>query len=354
MNSSAKMTHAESVTIPRLLVHSSTISKGLFWLGVAIVLSSVWLPIISPPVALALGILFAFTVEHPHRQASSRTIKWLLQASVVGLGFGINAYSIVKAGQTGVGFTIAGIAGTLSLGLLLGKFLGVRGHSSYLISVGTAICGGSAIAAVAPVLKADETEISVALGTVFILNALALFLFPPLGTALGLTQEQFGVWAAIAIHDTSSVVGAAAKFGSEALATATTVKLSRALWIIPVTLATALWIRNSAAAALSNESSKESSSEAPASASSTKIAIPYFVLFFILASVITTFLPGASVLGGYIVPLAKAGLTLTLFLIGTGLSKTMLLTVGIKPLLQGIVLWVAVSALALWSVISFL
>ncbi|MBL7992580.1 MAG: putative sulfate exporter family transporter [Candidatus Kapabacteria bacterium] len=350
MNTSAKMTHAESVAIPRLLVHSSTISKGLFWLGVAIVLSSVWLPIISPPVALALGILFAFTVEHPHRQASSRTIKWLLQASVVGLGFGINAYSIVKAGQTGVGFTIAGIAGTLSLGLLLGKFLGVRGHSSYLISVGTAICGGSAIAAVAPVLKADETEISVALGTVFVLNALALFLFPPLGTALGLTQEQFGVWAAIAIHDTSSVVGAAAKFGSEALATATTVKLSRALWIIPVTLATALWIRNSAAAALSNESS----SEAPASASSTKIAIPYFVLFFILASVITTFLPGASVLGGYIVPLAKAGLTLTLFLIGTGLSKTMLLTVGIKPLLQGIVLWVAVSALALWSVISFL
>lgn len=354
MNSSAKMTHAESVAIPRLLVHSSTISKGLFWLGVAIVLSSVWLPIISPPMALALGILFAFTVEHPHRQASSRTIKWLLQASVVGLGFGINAYSIVKAGQTGVGFTIAGIAGTLSLGLLLGKFLGVRGHSSYLISIGTAICGGSAIAAVAPVLKADETEISVALGTVFVLNALALFLFPPLGTALGLTQEQFGVWAAIAIHDTSSVVGAAAKFGSEALATATTVKLSRALWIIPVTLATALWVRNSAAAAPSKESSKESSSEASASASSTKIAIPYFVLFFILASVITTFLPGASVLGGYIVPLAKAGLTLTLFLIGTGLSKTMLRTVGIKPLLQGIVLWVAVSALALWSVISFL
>lgn len=350
MNSSAKMTHAESVAIPRLLVHSSTISKALFWLGVAIVLSSVWLPIISPPVALALGILFAFTVEHPHRQASSRTIKWLLQASVVGLGFGINAYSIVKAGQTGVGFTIAGIAGTLSLGLLLGKFLGVRGHSSYLISVGTAICGGSAIAAVAPVLKADETEISVALGTVFVLNALALFLFPPLGTSLGLTQEQFGVWAAIAIHDTSSVVGAAAKFGSEALATATTVKLSRALWIIPVTLATALWVRNSAAAALG----KESSHEASASASGTNIAIPYFVLFFMLASVITTFLPGASVLGAYIVPLAKAGLTLTLFLIGTGLSKTMLLTVGIKPLLQGVVLWVAVSALALWSVISFL
>lgn len=350
MNPSAKMTHAESVTIPSLLVHSSTISKALFWLGVAIVLSSVWLPIISPPVALALGILFAFTVEHPHRQASSRTIKWLLQASVVGLGFGINAYSIVKAGQTGVGFTIAGIAGTLSLGLLLGKFLGVRGHSSYLISVGTAICGGSAIAAVAPVLKADDTEISVALGTVFVLNALALFLFPPLGSALGLTQEQFGVWAAIAIHDTSSVVGAAAKFGSEALTTATTVKLSRALWIIPVTLATALWVRKSAAAALSNESSNEAS----VSASGTKVAIPYFVLLFILASVITTFLPGASTLGAYIVPLAKAGLTLTLFLIGTGLSKTMLLTVGIKPLLQGVVLWVAVSALALWSVISFL
>lgn len=350
MNSSANLSHAESVTFPRLLVHSSVASKALFWLGVAIVLSSVWLPIISPPVALALGILFAFTVEHPYRQASSRTIKWLLQASVVGLGFGINAYSIVKAGQTGVGFTIAGIAGTLSLGLLLGKFLGVRGRSSYLISVGTAICGGSAIAAVAPVLKADDTEISVALGTVFVLNALALFLFPPLGTALGLTQEQFGVWAAIAIHDTSSVVGAAAKFGQEALATATTVKLSRALWIIPVTLATALWVRKNAASPLPKESPNSASGSAP----STKVTIPYFVLLFILASVITTFLPGASVLGAYIVPLAKAGLTLTLFLIGTGLSKTMLLAVGVKPLLQGIVLWIVVSGLALWSVVAFL
>jgi uncharacterized integral membrane protein (TIGR00698 family) len=337
-------TPLEQMPLPlsQLLVHSSTGSRIVFWLGVAIVLSSVWLPIISPPVALAMGIVFAFTVEHPYRKASSDAMRWLLQASVVGLGFGINAYSIVKAGQTGVGFTIAGIAGTLAFGTLLGSLFGVRKRASYLISVGTAICGGSAIAAMAPVLKADDAEISVALGTVFLLNAAALFLFPPLGMALGLTQEQFGVWAAIAIHDTSSVVGAAAKFGTEALAIATTVKLSRALWIIPITLATALWMQRNAA------------KQGADNASRAKITIPYFVLFFVLASVITTFVPGASMLGLYLVPLAKVGLTLTLFLIGTGLSKTMLSAVGIKPLLQGVVLWIVVSALALWSVTTFL
>lgn len=344
MKSSVRIakTHLKPMPLSQLLVHSSVGSRIVFWLGVAIVLSSVWLPIISPPVALAMGIVFAFTVEHPYRKASSDAMRWLLQTSVVGLGFGINAYSIVKAGQTSVGFTIAGIVGTLALGTLLGSLLGVRKRSSYLISVGTAICGGSAIAAMAPVLKADDTEISVALGTVFLLNAVALFLFPPLGTALGLTQEQFGVWAAIAIHDTSSVVGAAAKFGTEALAIATTVKLSRALWIIPITLATAFWMQHAAKQGADND------------ASHAKITIPYFVLLFVLASVITTFVPGASVLGLYLVPLAKVGLALTLFLIGTGLSKAMLSAVGIKPLLQGVVLWIMVSALALWSVKTFL
>lgn len=330
--------HLEPIQLSQLPVQSATTSKVLFWLGIAIVLSSVWLPFISPPIALAMGIVFAFTVEHPYRKTSSTAVKWLLQASVVGLGFGINAYSILKAGQTGVGFTIVGIAGTLAFGTLLGNLLGVHKRSAFLISAGTAICGGSAIAAVAPILKADDAEISVALGTVFLLNALALFIFPPLGMALGLTQEQFGIWAAIAIHDTSSVVGAAAKFGAEALATATTVKLSRALWIIPITLATALWIQRNAAKQVADTTSR------------TKITIPYFVLFFVLASVVTTFVPGLSMLGAYVVPLAKVGLTLTLFLIGTGLSKTMLSTVGAKPLLQGVVLWIVVSGLALWSV----
>ncbi|MCU0424059.1 MAG: putative sulfate exporter family transporter [Candidatus Kapabacteria bacterium] len=319
----------------------TTLRKPLFGLGIVLVLGSYWIPQISPPLALALGLVFALTGEHPYRTQSTQAMKWLLQASVVGLGFGMNIMSVIKAGQTGFFFTLASILGTLGIGMMLGKLLGVRKGASQLISVGTAICGGSAIAAVAPVIKAEEAEISVALGTVFVLNALALFIFPPLGAALGLTQEQFGIWAAIAIHDTSSVVGAASKYGAEALSIATTVKLSRALWIIPITLGAALLLHRN-----HRQGAQENSPK-------TKIQIPYFIGFFVLASLVNTFLPGASVLGLWLVPLAKTGLTLTLFLIGTGLSRTMLASVGVKPLVQGVVLWIGISVAALWAVRSF-
>jgi uncharacterized integral membrane protein (TIGR00698 family) len=327
----------------------------LFWVLVAVAASSIWVPLISPPAALALGLVFALTGEHPYSHQSSKAMKWLLQASVVGLGFGMNVYSVVKAGQTGFGFTVASIVGTLGLGWIVGKMLGVRQRASQLIAVGTAICGGSAIAAVAPVIEAEEAEISVALGTVFVLNALALFIFPPIGWALGLSEQQFGIWAAIAIHDTSSVVGAAAKYGAEALATATTVKLSRALWIIPITLVAALSMRRTRQSRNTGGSVKSVESGA-SDTSSTKatVAVPYFVLLFVLASLVNTLVPGAEVLGVYVMPLAKAGLTLTLFLIGAGLSRSMLRVVGMKPLMQGVVLWVAITLLGLWAVKTLL
>ncbi|TAE32427.1 MAG: putative sulfate exporter family transporter [Candidatus Kapaibacterium sp.] len=319
----------------------------LFWLAVVLIGSSHWLGFITPPVALAMGLAFALAFEHPYRRQSSTTMKWLLQASVVGLGFGINFTSILHAGEKGFGFAVASIAGTLVLGWLLGNFLGVGEKASRLISVGTAICGGSAIAAIAPIIEADDAEVSVALGTVFVLNALALFIFPALGSALGLTQEQFGLWAAIAIHDTSSVVGAAAKFGAEALSTATTVKLSRALWIVPLALGAAVWMKRKRPLA-------SASANASANAPSTTVALPYFVVLFILASLVNTFVPGASSLGTWLVPAAKTGLTLTLFLIGAGLSKKMLASVGIQPMVQGFLLWIAISAASLFAILHLL
>lgn len=332
---------------PHLLTTTSfatneAFGKPLFWLLLAIIASGYWLTWISPPIALLLGLGYALTFEHPYRKASSTAMKWLLQASVVGLGFGMNFLSVLKAGQTGFGFTVASIVGTLGLGLFLGKILDFQQKVSQLIAVGTAICGGSAIAAVAPVLEAEDAEISVALGTVFVLNAVALFAFPPIGAALGLTEHQFGLWAAIAIHDTSSVVGAATKYGAEALSTATTVKLSRALWIIPISLAAALWMKR-----------KHTSTTAEIR-SSARVMIPYFIVFFLGASLINTFVPGASNLAFVLVPLAKTGLMVTLFLIGAGLSRTMLAKVGLKPFLQGVLLWISISGTALLSILYFL
>ncbi|MDT8287849.1 MAG: putative sulfate exporter family transporter, partial [Elusimicrobiales bacterium] len=223
-------------------------------------------PYASPPLALALGLALALTVGHPFRAHNGRAVKYLLQASVVGLGFGMNFRAVLAAGSAGAGYTAITIAATLAAGLLAGRLLGVGRKTSALISAGTAVCGGSAIAALAPILDADEHEISVALGTVFILNAAALFLFPPLGHAAGLSQTQFGLWSAIAIHDTSSVVGAAARYGGEALELATTVKLARALWIVPLALAAALL----------------------AGKKNAKIAMPYFIFAFLLASALAT------------------------------------------------------------------
>ena len=286
-------------------------------------------PWCSPPIALALGLALALTVGSPFK--TSKQTKLLLQASVVGLGFGMNLGTVLEAGRRGILFTLATIAGTLILGYVLGRALGIGSGTTHLISSGTAICGGSAIAAVAPVVGASDEEISVSLGTVFILNSIALFIFPAIGTALHLTQAQFGVWSAIAIHDTSSVVGAAAAYGAEALQIATTVKLTRALWIVPLTLATAFAFRRRSA----------------------RVAVPWFILFFVLASVVRTYVPAPDELWGLLVRAARIGLTVTLFLIGSALSRRSLAAVGPRPLILGVILWITISAVALWSVMGW-
>ncbi len=286
-------------------------------------------PWASPPVALALGLGLAQTVGNPFAAQTKSLTARLLQFSVVGLGFGMNAHAAAAAGREGLLFTVASVFGTLTLGYFVGKWLGLGRHVVHLISCGTAICGGSAIAAVGPVLRAKDEEMSVALGTVFVLNAVALFAFPPIGHALAMTQNQFGLWCAIAIHDTSSVVGAAAAYGDQALQVATTVKLARALWIIPVSIATALVFKQQG----------------------VKIKIPYFIVGFVLAMLANTYLPAARPLGLLLVHLAKIGLTVTLFFIGAGLSGRVLRAVGARPFVLGAVLWVVISTVSLYVIL---
>jgi uncharacterized integral membrane protein (TIGR00698 family) len=249
----------------------------------------------------------------------------------VGLGFGMNVYSAISAGKDGFLFTIASIISTLILGAFLGKWLKIEKKTSHLISCGTAICGGSAIAAIAPVVKSNDNQTSVALGVIFILNSIALFLFPAIGHYLNLSQNQFGLWCAIAIHDTSSVVGAASKYGPEALQVATTVKLARALWIIPVALITAFLFKNK----------------------SNKIKIPYFIGLFVMAMVLNTYVPQTAIVAPYLVGIAKIGLSLTLFLIGAGLNRNILKSIGIRPLFQGSLLWLLIAGLTLVSILYF-
>lgn len=288
------------------------------------------LPFVSPPWALLLGIFTAQVIGHPFLHLNHKATHILLQVSVVGLGFGMNVQSALKAGQQGFVFTIASISATLLLGWGLGRWLGTDRKTSYLVSCGTAICGGSAIAAISPVIRAEDKQVSVALGTVFILNSIALFLFPVIGHALHLSQTQFGLWSAIAIHDTSAVVGAANKYGPEALQVATTVKLARALWIMPVALLTAVFSRQGAG----------------------KVKIPWFILLFVLALLLHTWVP-MPVVSGAMVQVAKTGLTLTLFLIGAGLSRDVLKGVGARPLVQGVGLWMAISGAALYAVLHW-
>jgi uncharacterized integral membrane protein (TIGR00698 family) len=295
-------------------------------------------PFVSPPIALAFGLALALTIGNPFLDRTKTSTKYLLQGSVVLLGFGMNLTAVLKAGKDGIIFTIATIFGTLIVGYLVGKLLKVGEKTSTLISSGTAICGGSAIAAVAPSINADSDETSVSLGTIFILNSIALFIFPLLGHALNLTENQFGIWSAIAIHDTSSVVGASAKYGAEALQIATTVKLARALWIAPVALLFSYLYRDK-----SGESK-------------TKIAIPWFIFLFLLATVFRTytsdFVP--QTLFDLFVYVAKTGLTVTLFLIGSSLSRATIKKVGVKPLLQGVLLWIIISLVSLWAVMNLL
>ena len=309
----------------------------MFWQKVlfTILIFACLTPYVSPPVALILGLIFALVADHPYPKQTSRATKILLQVSVVLLGFGMNLDKVVKAGRSGILFTIATIFGTLALGFLVGKLLTVDKKTSALISSGTAICGGSAIAAVAPAIDADNDQISVSLGTIFVLNSVALLTFPLVGKFFNLTQNQFGVWAAIAIHDTSSVVGASQTFGAEALAIATTVKLARALWIAPVALLFSFLYRGQAA---------------------KKVVFPLFILFFLLATIVRTYSPTFILPSVYdsIILLAKQGLTVTLFLIGSGLSLATLKKVGVKPLLQGVVLWILISIVSLWAILNLL
>lgn len=282
---------------------------------------------VTPPVALFLGLLFALLCGKAYPAFNKKCSKMLLQYSVVGLGFGMNLHESLASGGEGMAFTIVSVFGTLALGWLIGrKLLGVDKNISYLIGSGTAICGGSAIAAVGPVLKAKESEMSVALGTVFILNAIALFIFPPIGHAIGMDEREFGMWAAIAIHDTSSVVGAGAAYGEEALNIATTIKLTRALWIVPVALFTSVIFK----------------------AKGQKVTIPMFILFFVLAMVVNTFLlDGVPEVGEFIGGIARKFLTLTMFFIGASLSLDVLKQVGVRPLLLGVLLWILISILSL-------
>lgn len=283
------------------------------------------MPFTSPAIALFLGLAFAMTAGQPFPRFSKKTSKYLLQFSVVGLGFGMNLYESLKTGKDGMLFTVVSVAAVLILGMYLGKRLLMDNKTAYLIAAGTAICGGSAIAAVAPVVKADDNEISMSLGTIFILNAIALFIFPPIGHLLGMTQDQFGMWAAIAIHDTSSVVGAGAAYGEKALEIATMVKLTRALWIIPVTIVTMFIFKQKGA----------------------KINIPWFIFFFILAMVANTFLSIPEVISSSLVWAAKKGLTVTLFLIGAGLSRKVIKQVGVRPMVQGVILWIFIGLVSL-------
>jgi uncharacterized integral membrane protein (TIGR00698 family) len=289
--------------------------------------------VISPSVALAGGIAFGFAFEHPFRLQSHELAKWLLQASVVALGFGMNLKQVLHAGRSGFLYTAISISCAMLLGLLFGTLLKVAGKASFLISAGTAICGGSAIAAISPITGADQEEISVSMGTVFVLNSVALLIFPFIGHALHLSQNQFGLWSALAIHDTSSVVGAAAKYGNQALAVGTTVKLARALWIVPVSLLAAAYM-----ARTGNSGGK------------AKVRVPWFIFLFCLAAAAASYLPQFATQFGTMNHLGKAGLTATLFLIGTSLSKRTLQQVGVRPFVQGVSLWIIVAGTSLLAI----
>jgi uncharacterized integral membrane protein (TIGR00698 family) len=300
-----------------------TLAKILFILGLLLFFSG----LLSPAISLTAGIFFGLTFPHPYINESRGIARTLLQGSVVALGFGMNLHEVLKAGRHGFVYTALGISFALLAGLALGRFLQIHGNSSYLITTGTAICGGSAIAAIGPIVHADAEEMAVSLGTVFILNSVALLVFPTIGRALHLSQAQFGLWAALAIHDTSSVVGATAKYGVQALVIGTTVKLARALWIVPLAMATAAVKRNR-----------------------SRIRFPWFILLFVLAAVTNTYVPAFSSLTHSLFSVGRLGLTATLFLIGTGISRSTLREVGWRPLLQGVLLWFAVGLTSLYFI----
>ena len=270
---------------------------------------------------MLLGLVFAFIFPNPYPKFNKKTSKYLLQVAVVCLGFNMNLQESLRSGSEGMMFTVVSVVGVMALGVLLGYWLHINRKTAYLISSGTAICGGSAIAAVGPVVKANENEMAVSLGVIFILNSIALFIFPPLGHILDMSQAQFGTWAAIAIHDTSSVVGAGETYGPEALQIATLIKLTRALWIIPLAIATMFIFRDK----------------------TSRISIPWFIFLFVLAMVVNTYVPLPQMFVDAMVWIAKRGMVVTLFLIGASLSLASIRNVGVKPMLLAVALWIVIS-----------
>ena len=308
-------------------------AKAVYIIIIALILfpfGSFGLPVITAPIALLLGLIFAFIFKNPCPKFHKKTSKYLLQVAVVCLGFNMNLQESLRSGAEGMMFTVVSVVGVMALGVLIGYWLHINRKTAYLISSGTAICGGSAIAAVGPVLKADENEMAVSLGVIFILNSIALFIFPPLGHLLDMSQHQFGTWAAIAIHDTSSVVGAGEAYGEEALQIATLIKLTRALWIIPLAIATMFIFRDKTA----------------------KISIPWFIFIFVLAMVVNTYVALPEWFVNVMVWIAKRGMVVTLFLIGASLSISTIKSVGVRPLLQAVALWVVISVVSLFVVLE--
>ncbi|MEP7263610.1 MAG: putative sulfate exporter family transporter [Bacteroidota bacterium] len=306
------------------LSRKSQISRIAFWglLFLVVALS------LSAGVSLAMGLIIGIFFYNPYPAPSKKVTKYLLQISIVGLGFGMNINQVMQAGKDGFTFTLITIGFALGLGFLLGRLLKVQHIIAYLISCGTAICGGSAIGAISQVLKADEKEISVSIGIIFMLNAVALFIFPPIGHWAGLTEQQFGIWSAIAIHDTSSVVGAASKYGNNALMIATTIKLARALWIVPLVVLTSFLFK----------------------IKGNVYSLPWFIVFFVIASIVATKFAIPVYIKDGIVHLAKTGFSITLFLIGCGISVDAIKKVGVRPLVMGVVLWVVILTATLFIV----
>jgi uncharacterized integral membrane protein (TIGR00698 family) len=299
--------------------------KALFWL----LLLGCCLPLVSAPLALAAGIVFGMVAGNPWPASTAVWSRRLLQTSVVGLGFGMYLPQVLQTGRDAFLYTAISIVLTMLTGHLLGRLLAVPGRTATLISFGTAICGGSAIAAMAPVLKAEPEETGVALATIFTLNSLALLLFPFFGHLMGMDQQQFGLWVALAIHDTSSVVGAAAAYGAGALAIGTTVKLTRALWIMPAALLGSWLTRNEG---------------------TTKF--PLFIIGFLVAAGCRTALPNLTQLWIPLNQIARQSLVVTLFLIGSGLTRQTLARTGIRPLAQGVLLWVIISAASAYAILA--
>ena len=305
-----------------------SISKIIYIAVIALILlpiEKLGIPQINAPVALLAGLIFAFAFKNPCPKFNKKTSKYLLQVAVVCLGFNMNLHESLKSGSEGMMFTVVSVVGVMVLGILIGYWQHLNRKTAYLISSGTAICGGSAIAAVGPVLKADENEMAVSLGVIFILNAVALFIFPPIGHMLDMSQQQFGTWAAIAIHDTSSVVGAGEQYGETALQMATLIKLTRALWIIPLALVTMFLFREKG----------------------SKISVPWFIFIFILAMIVNTYVALPVWFVDTMVWIARRGMVVTLFLIGASLSVATVRQVGVKPLLLAILLWIVISLTSL-------